>query len=94
MLGVFNLCDVLQLIIDRSTKARFLSRILSATLIKESFMLFLTLVISVCHQKRDSQTGLARYTLVRTEFALYILQEPFLFQRIMVVHVSQRELEI
>lgn len=43
----YSICAISQLIIDRFYhKAHFLSRILSATLIREFFMLFFTLVIS------------------------------------------------
>ena len=49
---VFNLCNILQFIIDRFYQARFLSKILSATVIREFLMLFFILVINCMPLKK------------------------------------------
>lgn len=62
--GVFYLRNVLQFVIDRLNQGLFLSRILSAILIREFFMLLLIFVTSwVPFKKRFSNNACPRYSL-------------------------------
>ena len=67
MLGVFNLYDALQLIIDCFCQSAFLSRILSCyALIRDFFILFFVLVIS-CMGSVEIQWGYAYRFAIRNK---------------------------
>ena len=95
MSGVFNLCDILQLIIERLYQGAFSEQ----DFVRYAHQRVLHVILHFGYQlyaikKEILEQGLPDILLVCVEFTLYILQEPFLFQRLTVVHVSRSEHEI
>ncbi len=88
--------DVLQLVIDSfQSKRVFLSRILSATLIRDSSCCSFTLVIKCMPLRNSSRTGLARYTPCPHRVSPFIFfRELCLFQRFTCHPHFPREHEI
>ena len=95
MSGVFNLCDIFQLIIDRLYQGSFSEQ----DFVRYAHQRVLHVIFHFGCQlyaikKEILEQGLPDIPLVRAKFTLYVLQELFLFQRLTVVYVSRCEHEI
>lgn len=90
--GVFNLCDVLQLVFDRC----MLSQQDSVCYAHQGILhvvLHFGYQLYAAREKIFEQC-LTDISFVCTELSLYIFQKPGLFQRFTVIHISGREHEI
>ena len=93
--GVLNLCDVLQLIIDRFYQNPFSQQ--DSVCYAHQGILHVVLHFGYqlyAAREKILEQCLANIPFVCTELILYVLQELFLFQRFTVIHISGREHEI
>ena len=95
MPGVFNLGDVLQLVIDRFYQGAFPQQ----DFVRYAHQGVLHVILHFGYQlyaveKEALEQSLPDISLVRAKFTLYVLQELFLLQRLTVIYIPRREHEI